>query len=72
MFIPQKRTATTEGSNRDGYHLHQRDSGVLRIMPCLPARLRPPIGVAMEILTGLIGILLFVYLLVAMLRPEKF
>ena len=53
--------------------LHRGNDCVLRHRWTLHQALRKTVGLIMEnLIAGIIALLLFIYLLVAMLRPEKF
>ena len=53
-------------------HLHRRDAGVLCRQRPLRDGLRKTLKRMETIIAAIIALLLFVYLLYAMLRPEKF
>ena len=53
--------------------LCRRSGGVLRSERLLRPLLRQTIGAPMEtVIVGVVALLLFIYLFVAMIRPEKF
>jgi K+-transporting ATPase KdpF subunit len=52
---------------------HRRPGGVLPRQRALRPFLRETVGTPMEtIIVGLVALLLFIYLFMAMIRPEKF
>ena len=54
-------------------HLRRRSDGILRGVRDLCALLRETVGETMEnVIVGIIALLLFGYLFLAMIRPEKF
>jgi K+-transporting ATPase KdpF subunit len=61
-----------EATDYDGSHLCRRDGPVLCVERFVHALLRKALGHMENIIVGIIAVLLFGYLFVAMIWPEKF
>jgi K+-transporting ATPase KdpF subunit len=59
--------------HNDGLNFHRGRAGVLSGRWVVRPLLRETLGTPMEnLIVGVIAVLLFIYLFVAMIRPEKF
>jgi K+-transporting ATPase KdpF subunit len=60
-------------SRYERFDICRRDCGVLHRQRTLRPVLRKTVGAPMEtVIVGLVALLLFIYLFMAMIRPEKF